>query len=300
MAMVRGHVGKSADAENNQVRRQYDKLADAWDHCYGYRSGDKAQRLTGGKRKRDSAEEEDTIQKPRPHPNQWGLGYMMRMAIASIGQSKVPRQGISGSTHAMTQISVTASIGEFCQQDAIDKWFHRHVPLYDSLVLQRGFDATPIEVSFGSLSGALRPYARYFVLERGEWKLKSYEEMQINKRGSLTYGRIELLAQTVEICWSEKTERKHEWQHVQHQRKTMSLPTILQRCSASCIDSAVNKSIRPLSTEMLIRLARNVKWILLHEVPDNHSANVLKRKAISEVLAATPNILFPPGGVRRP
>ena len=76
----------------------------------------------------------------------------------------------------------------------------------------------------------------------------------------------------------------------------MALPTILQRCSASCIDSAVNKSIRPLSTEMLIRLARNVKWILLHEVPDNHCANVLKRKATGEVLAATPNILFPPGG----
>ena len=68
---------------------------------------------------------------------------------------------------------------------------------------------------------------------------------------------------------------------------------ILERGNASCINSAVERGLPPLSTPYLNRLARGQRFILVDETPDNVSASYLKRKHTRRELAG--NILYPPG-----
>jgi hypothetical protein len=54
------------------------------------------------------------------------------------------------------------------------------------------------------------------------------------------------------------------------------------------------KAIPPLSIPYLNKIAANQKWVLLHETPDNVSANGLKRKNTAKEISS--NILYPHGG----
>ena len=111
------------------------------------------------------------------------------------------------------------------------------MPTYRNLVVQRGHDYTPIEVSFGSMAGHLAPFARYMVLEEGMWKSKTYEDMQKLKRGPLAFGRIEMFGQTCEICYTEFDS------NAQQARKLVCMPSILERGSASCINSGCERGL---------------------------------------------------------
>jgi hypothetical protein len=68
---------------------------------------------------------------------------------------------------------------------------------------------------------------------------------------------------------------------------------ILERTTASCISTGFEQGVPNLSTEKLNALAKQTKFLMLMEVPDNISANFLKRKETASKLAA--NILYPPG-----
>ena len=176
------------------------------------------------------------------------------MTAKAIGQSMVPHKGLGGTTHILKKITVAASIGEFLQLCKMDLTFHNRTlgGGFRRLVIQRGHDATPIEVSFGSLQGLLAPHARYSVLEDGVWKSKKFEEMKCRKKGPLTFGRVELFGQTCQICYSEATDmKKHKEENHQHTASCLCMPTILERGSASCINTAIERGLPPLSTESI-------------------------------------------------
>ena len=101
----------------------------------------------------------------------------------------VPRRGLDGTTHIMQANTVTGAVTHFVQNHSNDKFLHQHAPTYKKMVVQRGHDATPIEVAFGSMAGLLAPHARYIVLEDGKWVTKKFEEMKARTRGPITFGR---------------------------------------------------------------------------------------------------------------
>ena len=100
-----------------ELQSKFNRTADAWDHIPGLRYGNRINRQNGNATSKTSG--------PTPHPNQWNLQHMMRLAFASLGKSKTSRLGIDGATHAMAAITVTASIAELLQLESIDSFFHR-------------------------------------------------------------------------------------------------------------------------------------------------------------------------------
>ena len=106
-----------------ELKRKFDGLADAWDHVHGFKFGSKVDRKLP-KGKLDLVVDKEP--KRKPHVNQWHLGGLFRMAFASLGKSKIARQGMDGTTHGMAGITVTASIGEFLQLYSVDKWLWPH------------------------------------------------------------------------------------------------------------------------------------------------------------------------------
>jgi hypothetical protein len=291
MAFVRGHVGRNdASDETKRDASKFHGLADGWDSVHGLRYGSRVDR-----------ERDDDTDGPKPHPNQWDPRQMIRMSFAALGRSKVPRSGMDGTTRIMGAQAVTASIADLMQDRSVDKFFFEHQRRWRSLVVERGHDATAIEMDFGRHAGRLAPHARYMMMEDGRWVSKTWDQMQQmtgKKRRSLTFGRLELFAQTCDVCVTTLTETRTNRGKMmipsgRQKMKILIKPLILERNSASCIDKAYENGCLPLSTERLIYLARKLKWMIVNETPDTVSANLLKRKKTASVLPR--NILYPPG-----
>ena len=194
----------------------------------------------------------------------------------------------------MAVISVVAIIALWLQEDSVFQTLDDGGGKYTGLVVTRGHDCTPLELSFGALSGDLAPYARYSVLEDGQYVSKTYDQMQTIKRGALTYGRVELFAQTCKLGYSE-FDASCLNENIRHKRKLVLLPNILERGSASCVNEGFERAVPALSIAGLNAIAENQdSFALLSECPDHHSSNGLKRKYSAR--QAGPLLLYPPGG----
>ena len=205
-------------------------------------------------------------------------GPLLQLAFKLLGHSTVARAGIDGTSHALEILSVTASIAEELLYRAVGNCFGQP-KAYKSLVVMRGHDATPIEVEFGQLTGKLQDFAKYFVKEDGKWVTKTYQEMQemhVSKRGSLKYGRTELLGATCTVCWSEHDSKVGA--SVRRRRDIPIKPMILQRGNASCLQIAWENAIPALATENINFIAAFHRWVLVQNTPDNVAAALLQKK----------------------
>ena len=178
MSMVRSNKGQISSDKTLQIKDKFNRLADGWDSIHGLRYGSHVDR---------GSDDED--EGPTPHPYQWRFGPMLRLGFSAIGRSAIIRKGLDGTTHVLPAITVTASIADLLQTRSVDDFIHGKKTEYIALVVTRAHDATPMEVSFGSLQGKIAPFARYYMLEDGQWKIKTYDEMTKHKRGVLIYNK---------------------------------------------------------------------------------------------------------------
>ena len=70
------------------------------------------------------------------------------------------------------------------------------------LFIQRGFDATPIKVSFGKLTGLMAPAARYFLRRKGSTKWEKLSFQQMRDRGiKPKFGTAEMPGQMCTVAY---------------------------------------------------------------------------------------------------
>ena len=155
-----------------------------------------------------------------------------------------------------------------------------------SVVITKHHDATPATLSFGNMSDELYPHAKYLMKDTSsttKWKLVDFATFHAkNPSWKPERGVLQLFAQSATLCWME-----NRGEGVQKERVVTTeihcMPKILQRGNASAIFNAVEGSHAPLPLPEIKHLANDMEFILVSEVPDNCSANVLKKaKTIME------------------
>jgi hypothetical protein len=185
------------------------------------------------------------------------------------------KRGMDGTSHQMAMLSATAGIAAILQERAIEKEFH---PGHDveGLFLGRCYDGTPIDIVFGNLQEKLVPFARYLHKVGDELKLLSWDEYSKLGRAIPRRGTVELFAQSIELCYDDASGATHY-------REVIVPPMLLQNGGASCFYTGVEKASPALSNASFL-LWNLTRFMLLHENPDNVSANVRKLHFTASVL----------------
>ena len=105
------------------------------------------------------------------------------------------------------------------------------------IVLDRGYDATPMLVRFGSLQSLLEPVARYLIkvpAARGgeRWAAVPFETFRERCPGAQTSsGVVEIMAQRLDLRWMRGDSMEHRCFHVP--------PMVLQQANSSCTFGAL-------------------------------------------------------------
>ena len=216
--------------------------------------------------------------------NQWTTSGFSRLAWTALacqvrGQhragSAADVQSSSRSASAMTSF---ASLTSCAMRDALTDLTERlRSGNVWSIMLQRGTDATPMLVRFGSQQERLQPLARYLVrVERAGrwcWTTVPYSTYRAQHPGAPTScGVVQVFAQRVKLYWSERDPASGLM--LEHHRVIQVSPQILTRATASAQMNAIETGCPTLSLEDLNSLATEPVWIALNECEDNCNTNV--------------------------
>ena len=209
-------------------------VAQSWNRMHALRFGDRIHDAEAAKNR--------TAEKTaKPHPNQWNIGGMMRVAFEALGKAIVKhgRVAIGQTQHAMAAMSVTASIYRHVQSEGVRGFWGEATTTTSrirSVLVNVHYDATPVVVTFGSLQPALWQHARYLHRDGDRWRLLAYDKYQaLSKRAAPKFGVVELLAQTRDLHYIDSGSHKH--------LEIKILPCILQRSNASTIFEAVESAV---------------------------------------------------------
>jgi hypothetical protein len=161
-----------------------------------------------------------------------------------------------------------------------------------SFVALRNFDATPMQLTFGSLQSTLAPTARYLVKKqvdgREVWKSVGLDEF-VKQYGGRTlphYGTCQVLGQTASIhLLSRSGALPREF----HDIPLICSPQLCENGGASCIFAAVDSAVPLLSLAHLRLLAAKMRCGIIHYVPDMCPANLRTLAALCE---NTPRNIF--------
>ena len=187
------------------------------------------------------------------HPKQWDITGLLRLAWCCVGCKSPRSKGIGNTTHRLAALAVVAAIADRLQmQRAALHFAEFSTGSGRALVISRNYDASPMMASFGRLQGTISKYARYFVKEGDQWRLKSAEDFKAcSKKALPRQGDLELLAQTASIHYKSGAS----WIHRQFCLKPMFLPN----ARASALYAAVEQSVPGLQLPALLRMAQGMR-----------------------------------------
>ena len=217
------------------------------------------------------------------HPNVYSTAGWVRMGWRHIGSRDLrPRGRVDVQSTHMGQMCLTtlASIAGKVQADAMSECITDELSaaIVYGRMLERGYDATPVLMRFGSLQAELEPSARFLVhvpaspghLQR--WKAVPLAEYRrLHPRGATDSGIMELWASWFELHWQTLDLQGHL---VTHTRKYMTRPLILERGNASTTHEALERVAPEFATDALNAFTEQLQnWFLVHESVDSCPAN---------------------------
>ena len=264
----------SEQKKRMEATHLHDKLADAWDGQV-LRDGDKAARM--------GLPDADI---KAVHPNQFDPKAVVRLAFNSFGADRGPKHGVFGTTHMLGMASVVARACIVATNSVINKFFEAVTSRSVGwAVIHRHYDSTPMKATFGKLQAELAPSARYLVpAPEGsgkKWRsvrIDEYMRLRGRNRKSLpARGVVDVLAQTASLSFGSVDGQHHRWNFL--------LPPILcQNGTASCIFAAVDEAVPALSMRSIMDLSKQLKYMILNEVPDMCPSNTRKKADTAERL----------------
>ena len=161
-----------------------------------------------------------------------------------------------------------------------------------AITIAKHHDATPATLAFGSMTEQVYPHAKYIMKDTSchqRWTLVDFATYASKFPTSRPErGVLQLFAQTCSLFWMEK-KGTHE---TLVQREIYDMPKILQRGNASTIFNAVEGYAAPLPMPSIKALANDVEYVMVTEVPDNCSANVLKKAQTILEYQDVPNVFY--------
>lgn len=227
----------------------------------------------------------------RIHPSQWTFAGSVLAAYKAIG-AKESNKGLGKTRRSLEVTSAVTychnmanSVG--LTKQCLDRALNTEL---NCLFVLRGFDCTPLAVTFGQLGTEVAPHARYFLKQDdGKWSAVGLEAFQAahGRARNPSRGTMECLAQTLEVAWLDKDSiigRAHQ----------PIAPKFLQRGNASTMLTAINSALPDLSVESLARLAAKVRFVFLRMTPDMCPANTRLRAEFAERVKNVKNILTSP------
>ena len=146
------------------------------------------------------------------HPKAWTLSGTIRLAFESIGPLPQQTARAEGCRRTISAVAAVAHAGLHHQMEQLravtevakhgqSSWFF----------VQRGLDATPLTVNFGSLANIVTPWARYWhkvsddksVPAKQRWESVTYAEYLQLAQGKGMHtprvGMLEFLVQTAQV-----------------------------------------------------------------------------------------------------
>jgi hypothetical protein len=234
---------------------------------------------------------------PRIHANQWTFAGSVLAAYRSVSsQGGIgSRRGIVGLGQTCRGLEVSSAVAqahraaqsvglrECCvipaQRDELT-----------SIVVTRGFDCSPLPVNFEQLQPVVASHARYFVKGAdGKWSsvcLEAYRAMD-GRLGIPSRGVLECLGQSFEVAWLRKDSLVGSAQQ-------FLTPLFVQKANASCMMTAIDRSVPDFSMERLVDMAKHVRYIFLSMAPDQCPANTRLRAEMCELVQPCENLFISP------
>ena len=106
-------------------------------------------------------------QHPRPHSKVYTTAGFLRLAWGALGKGTFRVRGkadVQQSNRSTEALGTLATLTKTAQDTQLAKLFGGW-PVGQGLVVDRGYDCTPIAVRFGKLRGLIEPFAKYLVKE---------------------------------------------------------------------------------------------------------------------------------------
>ena len=216
-----------------------------------------------------------------PFPrNQWTLSGWMRVAWSQIGSHAASQRGTLSLNSTRRGFQALWSMACACRRmfgNLCTKALAEVPSKTTSIVIAKHHDATPVTLAFGALTEEVYPHAKYVIKEtqgQKKWTLVDFSTYASKHPGSRPErGVLQLFAQTCSLFWLEPQgcEEKLVCKEI------YDMPKILERGNASTIFNAVEGIAAPLPMPSIKSLALDLEFLLVSEVPDNCSANVLKK-----------------------
>lgn len=210
------------------------------------------------------------------HPNTWTLGGSVRAAYAAVGQ--MPASAANQTKKSSELVSGVALAASSALAEQVNRVFDpvcAGASQVSWCMLQLSFDATPVDVTFGSLCDVVSAYARYWWREgRGaDWSLLSEKEFQrLSGVKKARHGVLELLAVQADLHWDEPAVAQGI--SAKHDEILPLAPMFLQRGSSSVFWEAVLVEAMPfLSFDRMRAAADKLRFFVLPVYTDLCAAN---------------------------
>lgn len=226
----------------------------------------------------------------RLHKNHWHIGGMLRVGFKNVGKVAPNRRGISDTSHGLLTLTTCAHIANQSQHDSFEHLLKSGLRAgAQGIVVNRYHDATPLMLKFGYLQDKVYKHAKYLVPDPGsrtKYKAVAYDEYIKTTGATRTprAGCLELFAQTIDVHWQQPATANSPLHHIDVD--LLMSPVIIQNTAASTIYRAVEDIFDALNLDAIQDLATSVRVFLIHEVPDNVSANLRRKHAYAEKLPA--------------
>ena len=294
---------KRAPDVNQELQRNFEGLGKVWNVVpvrYGNRVASK-----------------DDLADNRTHSNTYTPEACIKIAckeVSGAGCTQLGQQSVDDTRHRMDMLLNCGAVSKtLFRQGASDLYEQsRDAP---GIVIQRGFDTTPMLCRCGTMGPKMYEHAKY--LKKLEptpdkpyqkWTLVSYEEYRKENPRSPTpgIGVLEIFLMNGEIVTPsfDDVEKWRDTYEAVVQPMILSL-SVLQHNNASCMHSSLEEAFWPFDlagleslSELLLRDEgagiHNGSLIILDDVADMSKANGLLRKKVMSVLRDLINVLYFP------
>eukprot|EP00971_Amphidinium_carterae_P078876 1560622-Amphidinium_carterae.2 len=227
--------------------------------------------------------------------NQWTVAAWERVAWEQVGGKPSQKGPVAiNSTRRQHDALVSyATIVKDLYDEALGKLLSGLPHRSRHLVLCKHHDSTPWVMQFGALSGLLDPGARFTVRDSSHprgLRTVSLDEFRKLRRVTPEKGILHLMDQAATLHWIEVDETLHV--RVPCLQEVTMMPAIVERNNGSTIFAAVEDSPVALRLESIRELAPKLDYVLVCEVPDQHSGNTAKKMRTIAAYEDLPNVMY--------
>ncbi len=202
-----------------------------------------------------------------------------------VGGLSFAIQGIDGASN-FRAVGGVASATVKMQRAAVEDFFRELEPR-SAVVISRGYDATPMRLSFikSRLRDVLIPLARYVVQNKttNEWEIVEYDVYKSRcPSHKLKFGVMEVFMQQGSYVTRGPSG-------LQSSKTVTCAPCVLAHGNCSCIHAAT-EMMPGASVAELEKLAESAEFVFLNDSPDSAPSNQRKKSFTSQRLQPLCNV----------